>query len=259
KLVPFLENTVANVSILTIVAISIERYKVIRHPLQSINEHTAKVWVRNTITWVVSLVFCIPWIYVVDFREYSTREGRQIQVCRSPINENWKRVYILLMSSCFFILPAVALLVINWHMFCLLRRNCHQFVTSGNKREYERRQKQVANNVASIVVIFFLCHLPFRVSGLWFTFAPIPEIRRLGLENILLLIYLSRVLFYLNHAINPLVYNFVSSKFRESFKEVWVNVKCCRLFRRRHYFYTSRSYWYTGRTATTGNQMQSQL
>ncbi|XP_052778426.1 prolactin-releasing peptide receptor-like [Mya arenaria] len=34
KLVPFLENTVANVSILTIVVISIERYKVIRHPLQ---------------------------------------------------------------------------------------------------------------------------------------------------------------------------------------------------------------------------------
>ncbi|XP_052781548.1 pyrokinin-1 receptor-like [Mya arenaria] len=257
KLVPFIEYSVANASILTIFAISIERYKVIKNPLKSVEDHAVKLWRTNILIWIIAMTFCIPWIEIIVYRPAQLLDGTEVQVCRSPIDEDWKRFYILLMSSCFFILPAVGLLVINCHIYWLLRRSCHQFTTSGNKREYRRRQNQVANNVASIVLIFFLCHLPFRVSGLWFTFAPTDKIRNLGLEKLLLIIYSSRICFYLNHAINPLVYNFASSKFRETLPEIWTRTKLCRLVERESTRSGSAAK-YTFRTATTANQAHSQ-
>ena len=102
--------------------------------------------------------------------------------------------------------------------------NIHQ---SGNDRK--KRQNQVANIIASIVTVFFICHLPFRVAGLWLSFADPSTIGRLGLERYLGIVYSTRILFYLNHALNPVVYNFVSTKFRCALSELFANTVCSRL------------------------------
>jgi hypothetical protein len=102
--------------------------------------------------------------------------------------------------------------------------NIHQ---SGNDRR--KRQNQVANIIASIVTVFFICHLPFRVAGLWLSFADPSTIGRLGLERYLGIVYSTRILFYLNHALNPVVYNFVSTKFRCALRDLFANTICSRV------------------------------
>lgn len=51
---------------------------------------------------------------------------------------------------------------------------------------------------------------------MWFIFAKSEDIRGLGIEKYFNILYSARTMFYLNHAINPIIYNFVSTKFRNA-------------------------------------------
>ena len=132
------------------------------------------------------------------------------------VTEVWKKTYVVLISFLLYLLPVAILFVFNIHMYIMLRRSCQLQNTNKSSRDITRKQRQVANNIASLVCIFFICHLPYRTLGLWLTFVNPKLIMKLGNYRLLVLIYTSRIFFYLNHAINPLIYNFVSSKFRNA-------------------------------------------
>ena len=87
-----------------------------------------------------------------------------------------------------------------------------------NKPERKLKKHQIVNTIASLVLIFFICHLPFRIAVLWFSFEDKHVIWDLGLERFLLILYSTRIMFYTNHALNPVIYNFVSSKFRSDLR-----------------------------------------
>ncbi|XP_045198897.2 growth hormone secretagogue receptor type 1-like [Mercenaria mercenaria] len=150
-------------------------------------------------------------------------------VCRNPIRLYWQRVYITGLTALFYMVPCVILLAIYVEI-CreLVRSNMDQGARFGQSEvgriafysERKRSQRQVLNLISSIVFVFFLCHLPLRVAGLWFTFEDKNVIYSLGLEKYLTILYATRIIFYLNHALNPIVYNFVSRKFRQALKSV---------------------------------------
>lgn len=111
-------------------------------------------------------------------------------------------------------------------------------------------QNQVINIIASIVILFFACHLPLRVASLWFTFEDKYVIASLGLEKYLNILFSTRIIFYLNHAFNPIVYNFVSTKFRSALRTL-----CLRNSRSGSFVSTYRkqkqSYVFTNKTKST--------
>ncbi|KAL4232924.1 hypothetical protein ACF0H5_007611 [Mactra antiquata] len=183
RFVPFLENVVANASVLTILAISVERYRVVRYPLK---------------------------------------------VCRNPIREPWQKIFIVVIACVFFLIPCLVLFALNSHLCWMLGQSDElDICTNTGKQDRNAKKRQVANIIASIVSIFFFCHLPFRVAGLWFTFADINDIASLGLLGYVGIVYSIRILFYLNHALNPVVYNFVSTKFRCALRQMFPR-HCCR-------------------------------
>jgi len=137
------------------------------------------------------------------------------KVCRAPIAKPWQIGYVVLLTSVFFIVPAIMLFAMNCHMYRMLRDTCSQAQNIGNGYNQSRkRQRQVANNIFSIVSIFFVCHLPYRATSMYLTFVDRRVVGQLGLERYLLILYSARICFYINHAINPLIYNFVSTKFK---------------------------------------------
>ena len=158
------------------------------------------------------------------------------QVCRNPIVEDWQKVYVIILTVLFFLLPSIFLFALNFHLFRVLHvTREYETCIHENRRERRRKQNQVANIILSIVSIFFICHLPFRVAVLWFTFEDKNKIWALGLERYLLILYSTRIMFYLNHALNPVIYNFVSTKFRGALYEVYLSVRrfgCCSFFTR---------------------------
>jgi hypothetical protein len=134
--------------------------------------------------------------------------------------------------------------------------------------------KNTIRSVYVVVIVFFICHLPYRVVGIWLVFENTTRInigllnvtlypdsayfdrctvnkatvfilsksnyRRirvvgiwlvfenttrivdLGLEMYLILMYASRLVFYINHSLNPILYSFVSSNVRKS---VYTNLR----------------------------------
>jgi neuromedin U receptor 2 len=90
-----------------------------------------------------------------------------------------------------------------------------------------RKRRRVVVMLILVVVAFFLCLLPQRLVGLWIIYTDRKNLISLGLEGYLNLVNFTRVMMYINSAMNPIIYNCMSTKFRGALKDL------CR--RRRHY------------------------
>lgn len=128
--------------------------------------------------------------------------------------------------------------------------------------------------LGTVVLSFFICLLPFKALTLWIIVFPPETIMSLGIDGYYILLYFCRIMLYLNSAINPILYNLMSSKFREGFvKLLKINklMRCSRSLRenmqRRDTFntttstgfsssqHTSDSFWrrYSNRTSSQKN------
>ena len=74
--------------------------------------------------------------------------------------------------------------------------------------------------LATVVLFFFICLLPFRILSVYIILAPHSSVTDMGVELYYNILYFCRVMLYVNSAINPILYNVMSSKFREAFFKV---------------------------------------
>ncbi|KFM80433.1 Orexin receptor type 2, partial [Stegodyphus mimosarum] len=79
-----------------------------------------------------------------------------------------------------------------------------------------RARKQVVFMLIAVVLSFFICLLPFRVFTVWIILTSSESVESLGMETYYNLLYFCRLLLYMNSALNPILYNVISSKFRSS-------------------------------------------
>ncbi|XP_017771195.1 PREDICTED: neuropeptides capa receptor-like, partial [Nicrophorus vespilloides] len=96
----------------------------------------------------------------------------------------------------------------------------------------------------AVVVAFFICWAPFHAQRLVATHVSFPSnaddrIKYLKIYEVVT--YISGVLYFVSTTINPLLYNIMSNKFRDAFKETFA--RCCRLNtgKQRTYSVLSRS------------------
>lgn len=82
--------------------------------------------------------------------------------------------------------------------------------------------------LSAVIFSFFVCLSPFRAFTLWIIVVPPEAIMSLGFEAYYNLLYFCRIMLYLNSAINPVLYNLMSSKFRQGFFSL---LGCHRLVR----------------------------
>ena len=81
-----------------------------------------------------------------------------------------------------------------------------------------RARKQVVLMLAAVILLFFLCLLPMMTLRVWSLFISKVDVAKLGFEGYLNVLYFSRVMLYLNSALNPICYSLLSTKFRGSFR-----------------------------------------
>lgn len=114
KAVPFLEYSVAHSSVLTILAISFERFLAIIYPLKA---HYVSSRVRSIIMiifiWIIAFLSSIPFAYMAEYT-YSLHEGtgRNETVCQNRINSPLKQIYLFSTSAIFFAIPFYILCVL---------------------------------------------------------------------------------------------------------------------------------------------------
>ena len=99
-------------------------------------------------------------------------------------------------------------------------------MTETARSQSAQNRKQLVIMLVGIIVLFFVCLLPFRILALLQTFSAYDIPSHMGVERYLNLIWFCRLLIYINSAGNPIIYNIFSTKFRRAFQKV-LRLYCC--------------------------------
>lgn len=154
------------------------------------------------------------WISKYGYDEYY--DGSIVAVCLTSVDTFWPAFYFVGSISVFFILPLLILLVLYTVIAQHLMNN-PGLTSHGNRSNVLKYRKQVMFMLGAVVLSFFICLLPFRALTLWIIVVPPETILQLGINGYYSLVYFCRIMLYINSALNPILYNLMSSKFREGF------------------------------------------
>lgn len=154
------------------------------------------------------------WIAKYTFSEYY--DGSIVTVCLTLVDSFWPAFFFVSSIALFFILPFLILLVLYTVIARHLMNN-PGITSHGNRSNVLKYRKQVIFMLGAVVISFFVCLLPFRALTLWIIIVPPETILQLGVEGYYSILYFCRILLYINSALNPILYNLMSSKFREGF------------------------------------------
>ncbi|XP_017779836.1 PREDICTED: thyrotropin-releasing hormone receptor-like isoform X2 [Nicrophorus vespilloides] len=151
-------------------------------------------------------------------------DNTMVSVCFSTVETWMKSMYFILSIAVFFFLPLVVLVI----LYALIAKTLmgHPNLMAPYKNSAAQTQsvikyrKQLVIMLGTVVLAFFICLLPFRAFTLWIIVVPAENILKIGLERYYNLLYFCRIMFHINSAINPILYNIMSSKFRGGFLRV---------------------------------------
>ncbi|XP_019643910.1 PREDICTED: growth hormone secretagogue receptor type 1-like [Branchiostoma belcheri] len=214
----FLRETFTAASILHISGFTVERYIAICHPLQAKRLlRRGRVKVLIAAAWVLAVVPASPALLIFGVTRIQTPRGFECGVVNKELGS-----VMSLVSTSFFFVPMILLSLLYGLMaWALTDRGHSRFYrgsteqTEGSRRQDNNRRK-VIRMLAVIVLTFVILWLPHHVSRVTFNHVRTWTTQLYQVHNIVTL--LSFVLFYLSSAVNPIIYNMMSQRFRYALK-----------------------------------------
>uniref|UniRef100_A0A3P8SVZ7 Growth hormone secretagogue receptor type 1 n=1 Tax=Amphiprion percula TaxID=161767 RepID=A0A3P8SVZ7_AMPPE len=232
KLFQFVSESCTYSTILSITALSVERYLAICFPLRA-KALVTKRRVRALILllWTVSLLSAGPVFVMVGVERDSmgpppnfsswmnetgwyleTGDTRECKMTHYAVESGLMGAMVWL-SSVFFFMPVFCLTVLYSLIGRRLWQRHRETNMSSRVAHRDKSNRQTIKMLVVVVLAFVLCWLPFHV-GRYLQFrsldAPSPLLSVLSEYCSLV----SVVLFYLSAAINPILYNTMSWKYR---------------------------------------------
>lgn len=150
-------------------------------------------------------------------------DGTQVPVCMTAVDTAWSIAFFAVSIGLFFVAP-LAILIVLYTVIAKHLMDNPGITSHGNRSNVLRYRKQVILMLGAVVASFFLCLAPFRALTVWIIVMPAESIVALGMDGYYSLLYFCRIMLYLNSALNPILYNLMSSKFRDGF----LRLLCCR-------------------------------
>jgi hypothetical protein len=214
------------VSVMTLLAMSYERYRLIVTPFKShINSKIAICTI--VITWLISCLLVLPYMMVLRLDHDDECKERWPQ-------EIYRKAFTL---SVFLVLYLIPLIIISV-FYALIIKTMYQDSrrrimecfdsTSADRNAHTRdmmvnriqRNMRVVKIFMSAGLVFAVCMLPTHLSWLWHDFGSGSNNR-----HFTKIVTFSNVLMYSNSAIDPFIFG--SFKLRKLF----LDVSCCRVCR----------------------------
>ncbi|XP_060919342.1 growth hormone secretagogue receptor a [Labrus mixtus] len=224
KLFQFVSESCTYSTILSITALSVERYLAICFPLRA-KAVVTKRRVRGLILllWTVSLLSAGPVFVMVGVERDSSGMNETVYSLEEVDTRECKMTHyavesglmgaMVWLSSVFFFMPVFCLTV----LYSLIGRRLWQRhrETNINSRvaHRDKSNRQTIKMLVVVVLAFVLCWLPFHV-GRYLQFRSLDDPSPLLSVLSEYCSFVSVVLFYLSAAINPILYNTMSWKYR---------------------------------------------
>ncbi|XP_037736919.1 somatostatin receptor type 3 [Chelonia mydas] len=195
-------------SIFCLTVMSVDRYLAVVHPGKSSKWRTARVAKAVSATvWVLSSVVVLP---VVVF----SNVPRGMSTCHIQWPEPasmWRAGFIIYTAALGFFGPLLVICLCYLLIVVKVRSSGRRVRALSAKRK--RSERRVTRMVVAVVAVFVLCWLPFYVLNIINVVCPLPE------EPSLFGVYfLVVVLPYANSCANPIIYGFLSYRFKQGFR-----------------------------------------
>ncbi|KAG7472034.1 hypothetical protein MATL_G00104280 [Megalops atlanticus] len=232
--ITYLQYLGINVSSCSITAFTVERYIAICHSIKA--QFICTVSRAKKIiacVWIFTSLYCIMWFFLVDTNETVYADGVVVR-CGYRVSRNLYMPIYFLDFTLFYVIPLVVATVLYGLIARILfmsplptnpndrvgtdsihqgRSNSTVKVSCKSNKGAMTSRKQVTKMLAVVVVLFALLWMPYR------TLVVVNSLMDPPYLNTWFLLF-CRMCIYMNSAINPIIYNLMSQKFRAAFKKL---------------------------------------
>ncbi|NXO70765.1 TRFR protein, partial [Phainopepla nitens] len=229
--ITYLQYLGINISAWSIAAFTVERYIAICHAIKAQLLCTVSRARRIIASlWLFTSLYCLMWFFLVDTTQVTFSDGAQV-ICGYRVSRSLYMPIYFLDFAVFYVIPLGLATVLYGLIARILFASPlpgtpqHSFLGSvhqGSSLQLPCRgsrgalssRKQVTKMLAVVVALFAVLWLPYRTLVVVNSFVDPPYL------NTWFLLF-CRLCIYLNSAINPIIYNLMSQKFRAAFRKLY--------------------------------------
>ncbi|XP_026544505.1 thyrotropin-releasing hormone receptor [Notechis scutatus] len=231
--ITYLQYLGINASSCSITAFTIERYIAICHPIKAQFLCTFSRAKKIIIfVWAFTSIYCMLWFFLLDLNREVYKEATVVS-CGYKVSRSYYSPIYMMDFGIFYVMPMVLATILygliarilflnpissdskensaTWKNDLVLSSKTKATNKSMNSAMASRRQ--VTKMLAVVVILFAFLWMPYRTLVVINSFLSQPF-----QEHWFLLF--CRICIYLNSAINPVIYNLMSQKFRAAFKKL---------------------------------------
>lgn len=211
KLLYPLQTMATLASIFTLMAVSLNRFWAIVHPLQNqITKRYAKGFISAI--WLLSALVSLPYILVLRLDE-------KTMSCEEhwSVNVSYRQAYTLSLFLVQYVVPLTVITFVYLKIARAMRKCNRKRKTSCTNRDLSKshqiERKRVVHMLVVVTALFAICVLPNNIMWLWLDFGNGEEY-----EHFWDVVAVTNIILFANSAANPIAYTICNDNFREEFR-----------------------------------------